>query len=199
MPTFIYSAPSAPVSFDVLYVKMLPHFRFFAKRVMRLKADNFDDAVQEMTAIAYEMYRSLVRRGKEVYYTPLMKFAAKRYRAGRRFIGTSTVDVLAEHTRMLGRCEVFSLEDSENTGTRYLARNRRENVADTVQFKIDFYDDWLQQQTPRDQEIIKALSYGHTTGDVAKKYKVSAGLISQYRRRYSDSWDNFIADKRESA
>jgi len=186
MPTFIRSAPSvsAPVSFDSLYEKMLPHFRFFAKRVMRLKADNFDDAVQELTAIAYEMYRSLVRRGKETYYSPIMKFAIKRYKSGRRFIGSSSTDVLSDWTRILERCDICSWEDSENTGTRYLASNRWENVADTVQFKIDFYDDWLQQQTPRDQAIIKALSYGHTTGDVAKKYKVSAGLISQYRRRY---------------
>ena len=42
------------------------------------------------------------------------------------------------------------------------------------------------------------LAMSETTGDVAKKYKVSAGLISQYRKRYAESWNDFIADKRKS-
>ena len=40
------SAPTV-VSFEVLLAKMEPHFKFFAKRVLKLKADNLDDALQE--------------------------------------------------------------------------------------------------------------------------------------------------------
>jgi hypothetical protein len=69
--------------------------------------------------------------------------------------------------------------------------DRRVNVADTVQFVID-YEEWLSNQSARDQQIIKDLAYGYTTGDVAKKYAVSDGLISQYRKRYGNSWKTFI-------
>jgi len=46
-----------------------------------------------------------------------------------------------------------------------------------VQFKIDFFEGWLPQQSPRDQEIILDLAKGHTTGEVAKKHGVSDGAI----------------------
>ena len=38
-----------------------------------------------MRAIAFGIYRSSVRRGKEVFYTPIMKYAIRRYNSGRRF------------------------------------------------------------------------------------------------------------------
>ena len=56
---------SAPASFETLLAKMEPHFKFFARRVLKLKADNLDDALQEMRALAFDIYRSLVRRAKK--------------------------------------------------------------------------------------------------------------------------------------
>jgi hypothetical protein len=76
--------------------------------------------------------------------------------------------------------------------------DRKGRVADNVAFRID-YDEWCRRQSARDQAIITDLSMGETTGTVAKKHGVSDGLISQYRRRYADSWRAYIADKREMA
>jgi DNA-binding NarL/FixJ family response regulator len=72
--------------------------------------------------------------------------------------------------------------------------NRQSSVFDIVQLRID-YETWLADQSPRDQAIVKALSYGFTTNEVARMHRVSAGLISQYRKKYAASWDNYIADK----
>jgi hypothetical protein len=102
-------ANSNIVPFEVLLPKMDRQFKFFAKRVLRLKADNFDDAVQDLRAIALNIYASLVRRGKEAFYTPIAKFAIKRYKSGRYFTGSSTTCVLADQTKILGRSEVCSL------------------------------------------------------------------------------------------
>ena len=55
--------PSTVPTFESLLEKMTPHFQFFARRVLRLKSDNFDDAIQELTTLAFDMYHSLVRRG----------------------------------------------------------------------------------------------------------------------------------------
>ena len=72
MPTFIYASAqsaSTPVSFEVLYAKMLPHFRYYAKRYSRSKRFDREDVIQELTGFALELYTSLVRRGKEVKRT----------------------------------------------------------------------------------------------------------------------------------
>ena len=65
------------------------------------------------------------------------------------------------------------------------------NVVNTVQFSVD-YESWFSKQIPRDQQIITDLSYGYTTGEAAKKYGVSDGLISQYRKRYHNDWNDFM-------
>ena len=137
---------------------------------------------------------------KEVFYTPIMKYAIRRYNSGRRFSGTSTVDVLSDCTRILERCDICSLDQFylHDGDLPFLTDWRQSDVADAVQFKIDF-EDWVAQQTGRDQQIIGMLCKGHTTNDVSRKHGVSAGLISQYRRRYETSWQDFIADKREAA
>ena len=115
MPTFIYPT-TVPVStaptFEVLLAKMMPHFRYYAKRHLRRKGSrrfDYDDVMQELIGFALGMYRSLIRRGraKEVYFTPIMQFAIKRHRAGRRFIGTKTSDVLSEPIRQSVFCAML--------------------------------------------------------------------------------------------
>jgi len=185
------SAPSV-VPFEVLLAKMEPHFKFFAKRVLKLKADNLDDALQELRTIAFDIYRSLVRRGKDVFFTPIMKFAIKRYKSGRRFLGSNTTDVLSDETRILGRCETRSLSQFDIAdGSLPFLTDWRSDAADIVQFKID-YQDWHYRQSPKDQQIIDDLAMSETTNVVAKKHGVSASLISIKRKDFANSWKKFI-------
>jgi hypothetical protein len=200
MPTFIDSTTPSVPTFDSLLAKMLPHFRYYARRYSRCKRTDRDDVMQDLIGLALEMYTSQIRRGKQVFYTPLMKFAIKKYRSGRRFTGSNTTDILSEQTQMLGRCEAcqFSELNSEPGQWSFEHYNRQPNVVDAVQMSVD-YDTWIERQTERDRAIMHDLAMGETTGEVAKKYGVSAGLISQYRRRYDNSWHAYIADKREMA
>ena len=193
MATIINNAASTVPSFETLLAKMEPHFKFFAKRVLKLKADNLDDALQEMRAIAFDIHRSLVRRGKEAFYTPIMKFAIKRYKSGRRFAGSNTTDVLSDQTRILERCDICSLNEFDlNDGDLpFLTDRRQPNVADAVQFKIDF-EDWHYRQSPRNQQIIDDLMMSETTNAVSKKYGVSPATISIKRKDFAKSWKAFI-------
>ena len=172
-------------TFESLLQKMTPHFKFFAKRVLKLKGDDFDDVLQELSAIAYEMYLSLVKRGKEIFYTPLLKFSIKRYREGRRFIGSNSTDALADKTRVMGRTII------KKGDTLHLMLDQKDNVARAVQFKLDFTD-WYHRQGTRDQQIITDLAMSETTNAVAKKFGVTAGAISIKRRTFEKSWHNFI-------
>jgi hypothetical protein len=193
MTTIANSTPSPVPSFEVLLAKMEPHFMFFAKRVLKLKADNLDDALQEMRAIAFDIYRSLVRRGKQIFYTPIMKFAIGRYNSGRRFAGSCTTDVLSDETQILRRCDICSLDqfDLNDGDLPFLTDWRESHVADAVQFKMDF-SQWYHLQSARDQQIIDDLAMSETTNAVAKKHGVSPALISIKRRDFAKSWKLFI-------
>ena len=186
------TTPSAPVSFEVLLAKMLPHFRYYAKRCSRSKRFDRDDVVQDLAGIALDFYTSLVRQGKEVFYSPLVRYSIKRYKSGRRFTGLNSTDILSEHAQLLGRshtCQLSEFDDQDADCMEDLAVN----VVNTVQFSVD-YESWFSKQVPRDQQIITDLSYGYTTGEAAKKYGVSPGLISQYRKRYRDDWNDFMGN-----
>ena len=172
-------------TFEELLRKMEPHFKFFARRVLRLKGDNLDDALQELSAMAYEMYCSLVKRGKDIFYSPIMKYTIGRYKEGRRFIGSNSTDALSEGTRQKGRTIV------KKGDTLYTMLDMKNNVAKTVQFKIDFTD-WYHLQTPKDQDYITDLALGYTQSEVARRHGVSSGAICQRQRKYANSWYNFI-------
>ena len=197
------TTPTVP-SFEVLLAKMMPYFRHFASQVIRRmgKTYEFEDIIQELTGWALLNYTSLVQRGREVFYTPLFKYAIKRYRAGRRFAtGWNGTDITSELTQRMGRSEVCSLDAFDDDGyrdTMSFMTDRRVNVADTVRFKIDF-EDWLEQQTPKDKEIIHLLMIGESPYRVARKCRVSPAYICQCRQQYADSWEAFIADKKEPA
>ena len=118
----VTTAPSVTPSFDDLLVKMMPHFKFFARKMKRkCKRFDFDDCLQDLVGMALEMYHSLVKRGKEVFYTPLVKYAIGHYREGRRFTGTNTTDILSHQTQILERSEVCSLDQFDDADKRHVA------------------------------------------------------------------------------
>ena len=184
------SAGNTPhVSFESLLEKMLPRFRYYVRNILRYRADNFDDAVQELVTLAYTIYRSLVEQGKAIFYSPIVKFAIGRYKEGRRFIGYNSTDVLSEGTKALGRTDVC------NGDTLYFLFSRQD-VAHSVEFRLDF-DGWLQRQTLRDKKIIRLLIMGENPSTIAKRVGVTPATITYSRRRYSKSWKKYLADDRD--
>jgi hypothetical protein len=186
----VTTVPSTVPTFEVLLDKMMPHFRYYAGKVLCLRMDNFDDALQELTVLAYEFYRTLVRKGKDIFYTPIMRFAMMRYQDGRRFIGSNSVDALSDRTKIRGRSKVCA-ED-----TLYSLSDQKANVAQSIGFKIDF-DDWYHQQSPKDKSIIRDLAMGEMPSDIAKKHGQSPTSITYRRQYYAKSWDNYTVDKFE--
>ena len=185
-------ATNPVIPFEVLLEKMMPNFKFFAKRTLKLKADNYDDTLQDLSAIAFDIYRSLVRRGKQIFYSPISNFAIKRYKSGRRFAGSSTTDVLSDETRILGRCETCSLSPMySNEGELPFLLDWKSDAAKNVQFKIDFNETWYRQQPRVDRSIIRDLMMGESTNDVARKHNLTASAISHKRRQYAASWKAF--------
>ena len=50
----------------------------------------------------------------------------------------------------------------------------------------------------RKRRIAKALGNGERTKEVAKRFGVSAGRISQVRRELMAAWDAFVSEDREA-
>jgi hypothetical protein len=63
-------------------------------------------------------------------------------------------------------------------------------VADQAAFRLDF-PQWLATFNRRDRRIVELLAAGHNTGDVARRFGLSPGRISQKRREYAESWRRF--------
>ncbi len=70
---------------------------------------------------------------------------------------------------------------------------RNSPVPDIVAFRCDFAD-WLKRLRRRDQRIAKSLALGHRTGDVAKRFNVCDGRVSQLRRELAASWRQFVGE-----
>jgi hypothetical protein len=65
--------------------------------------------------------------------------------------------------------------------------NRRSSIPDLAAFRIDFAD-WLRSMTRRDRRIIVALASGEGTAVVAQRFGLTAGRVSQLRRRFQKDW-----------
>ena len=63
-------------------------------------------------------------------------------------------------------------------------------------FRIDFAA-WLKTLTPRERRLIRAMALNERTKDLAKKFEVSPGRISQQRRAFCEGWKRFCGDNVE--
>ncbi|MEI8376430.1 MAG: hypothetical protein WCJ35_26740 [Planctomycetota bacterium] len=84
--------------------------------------------------------------------------------------------------------------DPEESCSELLAESRNTTPADLAASRIDF-SAWLKLLPYRQRRIAKYLSVGNRTADTAKKFKVSAGRISQIRRELSDNWNKFVGEE----
>ncbi len=86
-------------------------------------------------------------------------------------------------------------DDEENAWAEAVVEDTRTApVPDIVAFRVDFAD-WLKSLRRRDRRIAEALSVGHTTSHVARKFRVSAGRISQLRKELAENWRKFVGDE----
>jgi hypothetical protein len=170
-------------------------------------ADKRADAVQNILCWAFLNLKNLAASGKlhDARSRPIAKFAIGRHHEGRSFgTVTSSTDVMSSYCKSLGRVNTVkhsglaeNMTDSFETDTA--AADARCPPDRTVQFRMDFHEGWLKQQTPKDKEIIRELAMGSTQSEVARKFGVTPACINQYQKRYRASWNAYIADKKEAA
>jgi hypothetical protein len=156
-----------------------------------------EELIGEMVALSWKWCRRLAQRGKDVLQFPsaIASFAARAVRSGRRLCGQErTNDVLSSLAQRRRGFAVQSLPDfstlSGNPLEEALADNTVTPVDEQVAFRLDF-PRWLCTHSERDCGIALDLMVGERTLDVADKYALSPGRISQMRTQFRDGWLRF--------
>ena len=183
------------------FLKMLPTIKRYASAAFReFDRETKEDLVEECVANCFCAYSRLVERGKEhvAFPTRLASYAVKQIKDGRR-VGKkgNAKDVYDIHAQVKGGHQlqhIGSPRDQRHGGWReQLVENSRTPVPDQAAFRIDS-PTWLSTLSARDRRIVDDLAAGERTGDVARKYGVSAGRVSQMRGQFKEAWEAFGED-----
>jgi len=187
---------------QAVLLAMLPAIRKYASSAFRdLPPEAKQDAIIEVVANCTVAVARLAVRGMldVAYPRPLAKFAIRQYRDGRRVGKRANVrDVYDQHGQIKNGHQLKYIgcpRDQRGGWREQLVENKRTSPADLVAFRLDF-DAWLPSLPHRDRHIVEDLAMGERTSDVARKFGVSAGRVSQLRRQLQQRWDDFQADGR---
>ena len=184
----------SPPAWHAAFLAMLPAIRQqanYAFRRMRPAAK--EDAVTEVVCATCAAFARLVAQGKAHVACPsaLTRFAIKQCRAGRRTGNRLRInDVLSPYCQKRKGVKVERLDRfdrEEDCWIEAVVPDDSRPVPEQVAFRIDF-PAWLATYSERDRKIAEALSIGERTMDVAKRFGLSQGRISQMRNEFHDDW-----------
>jgi hypothetical protein len=191
------------------FLHLLPRIRVHAEiyfrgvRCPQTRADH----ISETIGLAWKWFLGLRARGKDACGFP-MAFAsvtARAVRSGRRVCGQEAArDALSPVAQQRHGFTVTPLRDSVRrpfTDIASVVRDRealdgyQERLggnmvtppAEAAAFRLDF-PQFLQGLSDRDRELAMFLSLGHSPQRAATTFGLSAGRVSQLRKRWSQQW-----------
>jgi hypothetical protein len=178
---------------DEQFLALLPAIRRHAQLAFRhLDSESREDAVAEVVAGALVAFNRLADLGRTelAYAGPLARFAVARVRDG-RYVATrlNVNDVSSPWCRQRRGVSVENVDDQAD-GWRELVIDHRAGPAEIAVVRIDFAT-WLESLSVHDRRIAEILATGETTKCTAKRCGVSAGRISQLRRKLHMAWLRF--------
>ena len=183
-----------------VFIAMLPAIVTHARISFRhLRPDARAEAIQEAVCNACCAVARLAELDKLdlAYPTPLARFAVAQVRDGRKVGCRLNVrDVLSPYCQQRKKIVVERLDsyDVENDEWReILIEDRHATPAQTAAARIDI-GQWFASLPRKKRRIAKTLATGEPTKSAARKFRVSAGRISQMRRELQDAWHDFQGD-----
>jgi len=195
---------ASPADSDARFIVALPHIERYAGAAFRhLSINEREDAVASVVALAFKAYRRLEEQGRacEVRPSSLAHYAVLGTKAGRR-LGSrfSSQDVLSRRARMRHGFELLlgaDLGDGEiREWHEALQDNTLTPIPDQAAFRIDF-PRWLGTLSRRNRQLAEDLAAGHRPNDVASRFKLTAGRVSQLRRELAAAWRQFHGEADE--
>jgi hypothetical protein len=178
--------------------RVVTHGRVYFRHLR--SAELKEEYVAEMIALTWKWHLRLAERGKDAarFPTALATFAARAVRCGRRLAGMDrSKDVLSPLAQQRKGFAVGKLPDCSTLDGSPLHEALHDNtqspVDEQVCFRIDF-PSWRASRNERDRLVLDDLMLGERTLDVAGKYGLSPGRVSQLRRELHDDWELFCAE-----
>ena len=179
---------------------MLPQIVTHAKIAFRhCDRERREDLVQEAVANALVAFVRLVQLKKAdlAYPSVLAKYAVAQINDGRRVGNRSNIrEVLSAYAQKhkgfsVERLDKFDSE--ENAREEICIEDCHAGPAEVATIHMDFAS-WLHTLSRRDRKVAQFLAIGNRTTDVAKRFKVCDGRVSQLRRELAESWRKFVGD-----
>lgn len=179
------------------YLALLPEIEERLSGAFRhLDPESREECTREAIAHSLFAYVRLHDRGKAGVATAssLAWYSSRQVKRGRPAAG-----------RMNSR-EPLSLYGQISNGIRVehepwidtLIDNTRWTVSDQVAVRLDACQ-WFKTLTRRLRHIARDLAHGFSTSEVAKKYGLSPGRISQLRRQLHQAWHTFQGESSPDA
>jgi DNA-directed RNA polymerase specialized sigma24 family protein len=196
--------PPVGVTVTDLFLAHLPRFEAHARFAFRRLGCPHarDDRVAETLALAWRHFAALSKRGKrpEQFVTTLALRCSQAVKAGRKLVRCEGgKDVLSPVAQVRHGVSVMRLPDRDQEWEHHplpdelaeaLADNTRSAVPEQVAFRVDF-PRWRAGLRRRDRKILDALARGERPTDVAQRFALSPGRVSQLRREFEDGWREF--------
>jgi hypothetical protein len=166
------------------------------------------DCIAEMVALCWLWFLRLVQRGKDPLGFPvvLASYAARQVKCGRGLCGQEKGrDALSGLAQRRHGFQVMALPHSATSYDRLgavggqrkqdaleelLHDNAQTPVPEQVCFRLDF-PAWRRTHARRTRRLMDDMMLGERTGDLARKYGLSPGRISQLRRDLHNDWRRF--------
>ena len=153
-----------------------------------------DESVVDAMTAAYLIFRGLREQGRTIVTNSkgLANNACRAVRNGKPMgLGSAPSDALDPTARRKGRVCVESLDVPVSGGWIDLAiETKKFGPAETAPLCLDF-SDWFTRQSPRHRRMMNCLAKGDRADEVARRFKVSQGRVSQLRRRWAGNWREF--------
>jgi hypothetical protein len=178
--------------------KVLSHGRVYFRHVWSTELK--EEYIAEMVALAWRWHQRLAERGKDAtqFPTAIATFAARAVRSGRRLAGMDrSKDVLSPLAQQRQGFAVGKLPDCSTLDGSALAEALHDNTRtppdEQCAFRIDF-PAWRATHSERDRRVLDDLMLGERTLEVAGKYGLSPGRVSQLRREFLLGWRLYISE-----
>ena len=183
------------------FVLLIPVIRNHARFSFRKKnPEEREELIEECLANAFRAYTRLIELGKEdmIYPTVLAKFAVKQVISGRRVGGClNSDDILSRYAQLRRDITIKRLDrydPEEKIWKDAVVEDTETPIPEQVAFRVDF-PTWLKLYQPSKRRVAEALALGYTTNEASKRFKVTAGRISQLRRDFERSWEAFQGEE----
>jgi hypothetical protein len=191
------TAPKSVPDWHELFLRMLPAIRQHARIAFRrYNPDAREEAIQSAVCNARAAMARLAELGKLdlAYASVLARYGVAQVRDGRMTGGhLNCKDAMSPYCQRLKDVIVERLDRYDSATGEWeeiIIEDRHASPADVVRFRLDFAA-WLRTLPGRNRRIAVTLALGHRTSDVAKRFRVCQGRVSQLRRELHTAWQRF--------